>query len=77
MHTLDFTGRMDQQMIVTIKKAGISGVKWEEANENMKTRKPKTWESHWEKPKDNFQVIKCFPKDTWSFKTKKLVNRDD
>jgi len=76
MHTVDLTGRTDQEMINTITKAGRTAEKWDEAKKNLKTKTPKKTERRFEKPKDNFQVQKSYQRKD-SFKNKKFVNRDD
>jgi len=35
MHTVDLTGKTDQEMIETISKAGRTAEKWEEAKMNL------------------------------------------
>jgi hypothetical protein len=47
MHTVDLTGRTDQEMIDTIMKAGRTAEKWDEAKRNLKTRTPKTKQDQW------------------------------
>jgi len=81
MHTVDMTGKSDQEMIEIISKAGRTAGKWEEAKRNLSVktpggkgdRKPRSRDKlerkqrKWEKPKDKFRVTK----------ERKFVNRND
>jgi len=76
MHTVDPTGRTDQDMIDTITTAGRTAEKWDEAKKNLKTKTPRTIERRFEKPKDSYRVKKPSSQGD-SFKKKKFVNRSD
>jgi hypothetical protein len=44
MHVVDLTGKMDQEVIDIITKAGITAGKWEEGRKILSTRTPKSKE---------------------------------
>ena len=72
MHTVDMTGKSDQEMIKIISKAERTTENWQEAKKNVSVRSPgyreekttRKWEKQeskqrkWEKPKGKFQVNK-------------------
>jgi len=77
MHTVDLTGKLDQEMIEIISKAGRTTEKWEEAKKNLSTRTPRTSEKTWEKPQNIFRVQKNFKqKQRKPFEKNQFLNQE-
>jgi len=78
MHTVDLTGKSDQEMIEIISKSGRTAEKWEEAKKNLSMRTPRHFEITWENPKHKFRVQMNFQqKEMIPFKEKKFFNQGD
>jgi len=79
MHTLDVTGKSDQEMMEIISKARRTAEKWEAAKKNLSTRAPRI-ESTRSSKKDKCRVQKIttregFQQQQNEFKPRRFVNR--